>query len=157
MRIDGGTEPFGFVARIRTPALPVSDEETLLRRESFERFEGLSLRILLPRHVSQNHSAQIGDIFAERQFSVDLNLVQNYILRILIRDATGALLKRFGIVRRPPVAQITVGVKLAAFVIKAVRKFVADRRASIAEVRRRIRIHVEQWRLQNSRGEIDVV
>src|ERR1700678_712480 len=145
MWIDGGTQPFSFVARVRTPALPISDEETLLRRESFERFEGLILLILLPRHVSQNHSAQMGDIFTQRQFSVELNVIQNYILRILIRDATGALVKCFGVVRSPPVPQIAIGVELAAFVVKAVRKFMANRRAGVAEVRRRIRIHVEQW------------
>src|ERR1700691_4679496 len=104
MRIDSGLQSFGFVARIRTPALPVSDKEALLRREAVDRLERLALRIFLPRHVSQNHSAQIGDILAQSQFSRDLDVIHDYVLRILIRDTTGALLKRFGVFRSPPVA-----------------------------------------------------
>src|SRR5580658_5025690 len=157
MRVDSGTQPFGLVACTRTPALPVSDEETLLRREALERLQRLPLGILLPRHLSQNHSAQIGDILAESQFPVDLDVIHNYILRILIRDAACTLLERFGIFRSPPVTQIAIGVKLAAFVVEAVGKFMANRRSSIAEVGSRVGIHIEQRRLQNPCWEIDVV
>src|SRR5579863_1183996 len=144
MRVDSGPQPFGFVARTRTPALSVSDEETLLRREAFERLEGLAPGILLPRHLSQNHSAQIGDILAERQFSVDLDVIHNDILRILIRDAGCTLIKRLRVFRSPPVPQIALGVKLAAFVVEAVREFMANRRAGVAEVGSRVRIYIEQ-------------
>src|ERR1700680_2311943 len=97
MRVDSSAQAFGFVARARTPALPVSDEEALLWSKSFQRLQRLALGILLPRHVGQDHPAQIGDVFAQGQLSVDLDVIPNHVLRILIRDATGTLLKRFGI------------------------------------------------------------
>src|SRR5579863_2967800 len=143
MRVDSSSQAFGFVARAGAPTLSVSDEETLLRRESFNRFQRLAFGIVLPCHVSQNQPAQIGNIFAQGQLPVDLDNVHNHILRILIRDATGALLKRFGILRSPPVAQVAVGIELTAFIVEAVREFMADGASSVAEVGSRVRISIE--------------
>ena len=48
----------------------------------------------------------------------------------------GALLEFFAVVFGPPVAQVALGVELAAFVVEAVRQFVADGAAGVAIVRR---------------------
>src|SRR5260221_10295271 len=97
MRVYGGQHSSAFVARATTPALAVGDKESLLWCESSDRLQLLALRIVLPRHVGQDQSAQVGDIFAQGQLSVDPDVVHSHILRILIGNATGALLKRFGI------------------------------------------------------------
>ena len=94
---------------------------------------------VLPGHVSQHQPAQVGDIFAHGELAVDLDVIHGDVLRILVGDATGALLKLLAILRRPPVAQIALRVELAAFVVEAVGQFVADGGAGVAIVRSIVR------------------
>src|ERR1700677_712080 len=157
MRIDRRAQTLGLVTRARTPTLPVSDKETLLRSKSFDRLQRLAFGVVLPRHVRKNQSAEIGHVFAQGQLPVDLDIVKNYVLRILIRDATGSLLKCFGVFGSPPVPQIAVRVELAPFIVEAMRKLMSDGSAGIAEVGSRVGIRIEQWRLQNPGGEIYIV
>ena len=84
MRVHCGAHPLGLVARLATPALPVAHKESLLRGEPVERLQGLSLGVDLPRHVSQDQPAEIGDILAQRQLAVDLDVVNDGVSRILV-------------------------------------------------------------------------
>ncbi len=61
------------------------------------------------------------------------------------------------VVRGPPVAEIAVGIELAAYVVEAVREFVADHDADGAKVHGVVGSVVIERRLQNSSGECDVV
>ena len=61
------------------------------------------------------------------------------------------------VVRGPPVAEIAVGVELAALVVEAVGEFVTDHGADRAEVHRIVGPVVIERRLQNSGGKRDVV
>ena len=50
-----------------------------------------------------------------------------------------------------------MGIELAAFVVEAMREFVADGASGIAVVRRGIGFRIKQRRLQHAGGEIDVI
>ena len=154
MRIDGGIHAFGFVAGVGTPALSVADEEALLGSEAVDRFQFLAAGFTLPGHVSQHQPAQIGDIFAHGQLAVDLDVIHGDILRILVGDATGALVKLFAILRRPPVAQIALGIELAAFVVEAVRQFVANGGAGVAVVRGVVRAGIKRGGCRMPAGKL---
>ena len=138
-------------------ALPVADEEALLGSESVDRLQLLAPGFVLPGHVSQHQTAQVGDIFAHGQFAVDLDVIHRDVLGVLVRDAAGALVKLLAILRRPPVAQIALRVELAAFVVEAVGQFVPNGGAGVAVVRGIVRPGIKKRRLQDARRKIDVV
>lgn len=81
--IDGGAEALGFVFRVAAPALSVTDEEALLGREVVERIKLLILGVLFPRHVGEQEAAEIGDIFTECQFPVDLDVIDDGVAGVL--------------------------------------------------------------------------
>ena len=68
-----------------------------------------------------------------------------------------ALFELLGVLGRPPVVQVALGVELAAFVVEAVRQLVADHHADAAEVDGVVSAVVEERRLQNAGREVDVV
>ena len=80
MRIHRRAQTPVLVSFIGAPALAVADEETLLGGEFIQGLQVLSLGVFLPRHVSQNQSAQIGDILAQCEFSVDLDVVNDRVV-----------------------------------------------------------------------------
>src|SRR5713101_1103070 len=84
VRVYGGIHAFGFVAGLGAPALPVPDEEALLRSEAIDRIHLLAASLILPQKVCQHQSAQIGHVLAHRQLAVDLDVIHGDILRILV-------------------------------------------------------------------------
>src|SRR5580658_3751861 len=84
VRVDGGAQALRFVAALAAPALAVADEEALVGRESVDRVERLALGVGLPCRVGENQSAEVGNIFAERKFAVDLNVVNDGVAGILV-------------------------------------------------------------------------
>ena len=73
-----------LVADLAAPALPVADEEALVGREAVDRVQRLGFGVILPRHVGQEQAAQVGDIFAQRQLAVDLDVVDDRVGRVLV-------------------------------------------------------------------------
>ena len=144
MRIDGGAQALGLVAGLSAPTLPVADKETLIGREAIDRLKLLALGIFLPREIGEQQPAEVGNILAQRQLAVDLDVVDDCVCRILVRDATGALLEFFSVVLGPPVAQVSLCVELAAFIVEAVSQFVTDGAAGVAVVRSGVRLGIEQ-------------
>src|SRR5262249_32574532 len=124
MWIDGRSQTLLGIAHISTPALPVAHEEALLGSQAIDWFQLLAFSVFLPRHVSQDQATYISYIFAKRQLAVDFHVINDFVVRILIGDATSPLYKILGIFGSPPVAQIAFGVVLAAFIIEAMRQFV---------------------------------
>ena len=122
MRNDGGAEPLVFFAFIAAPALPVGHEETLRRRETFDWAQLLAGCVLLPRKISEERAAQVGEVLAVCEFAVDLYVVDDGVARVLVDDTSGALFELFAIGIGPPVAEVAVGVELAAFVVEGVRE-----------------------------------
>src|SRR5262249_25539836 len=70
--------------------LPVADKETLIGRKAIAIFQLLAFGLHLPGHVSQYEAAEISHIFAFSQLAVDLNVVDDCVLRILVNNALGA-------------------------------------------------------------------
>ncbi len=103
-----------------------SDKEALVRREALAILQSLALGGCLPCDVSQDRAAQICHVFAFGQLAVDLDVIHDGVLSVLVHHALGALFKVLSIFLGPPVAQIAFGIKLAAFIVKPVREFVAN-------------------------------
>ena len=108
MRIDCRPPPLRFIASIAAPILSVAHKEPLRRREPVHRLQLLPLGSFLPRVVGQQQPAKVRHILAlaERELAVDVDVVDDHVLSILIRDAPGALLELLTVSGRPPVAQI---------------------------------------------------
>src|ERR1700682_2229522 len=121
MRIDRGPQALVLLAFIRAPALTIADEESLLWSKFVNRLQLLSLGVVLPRHVSEDQAAHVGDILTQRQFAVDLDVVNDGIRRVLLGDARGPLHKLLPILRGPPVAKIPLRIELPAFGVDAMR------------------------------------
>jgi len=68
-----------------------------------------------------------------------------------------ALFELFRVLGRPPVAQIPLRVELASLVVEPVRQLVPDDGPDRAEVHRVVELLVEERRLQDAGGEVDVV
>src|SRR5206468_12642875 len=132
MRVDGSTQTFAFVAHLAAPALSVADKEALFGGEAFDRLELLILCVFLPGYVGEQQASEIRDVFAERQLPINFDVIDDCVIRILLRDAAGALLEFFAILGSPPVAQVSLRVELTAFIIEAVGEFVADRPSGVA-------------------------
>jgi hypothetical protein len=142
-----------------SPQVPLgkADEETLLGGEASDGLELFSGGGGFPGAVGEDQAAQIGDVLAEREFAVDLDLVNDGVLRILIGDAGGALDEFAGVLFGPPVLEVSFGVELAALVVEAVGEFVADSAAGVAVVGRVIHFGIEERRLEDAGGEVHVV
>src|ERR1700691_566746 len=139
MRIDRGAHAHGFGPGRATPALAVAYEKALIGSESIDGLEALRFRIFFPRHVRENQAAKVGDVFAEGELTVDFDVVDNRVSGILVGDAGSALDEFFFVVGSPPLAQISLSIELATFIVEAMSEFVADGAAGIAVVRRGVR------------------
>ena len=82
--IDCGPHPLGFIARLAAPALAVTDKEALVGREAVYGLERLAFGVVLPGFVGEQKAAEISDIFAQREFAVDFNVVDHGIGGVLI-------------------------------------------------------------------------
>ena len=99
-------------------------------------------------------AAEVGDVLARGELAVDLDVVDDRVLRVLVGDALRALLEALGVLLRPPVPQIAVGVELPALVVEAVGQLVADGGAGVAVVRRVVELRVEERRLSTPAGKL---
>src|SRR5271166_1366309 len=127
-----------------------ADEEALVRSQTVAVGELLVLVGFFPRNVGQNRAAEIGDVFTLGQLRVDVDVVHYNVLAVLVHDTVRVLHELLGVLRGPPVLQISLGVELPPFVIEAVRQFVSYGRSSVAVVGRVVHLGVVQRRLQNS-------
>src|ERR1700683_5214337 len=74
---------------------------------------------------------------------------------VLVRNAVAAFVVGLGIVRGPPVAQISVLIKLASLVVVPVDGLVTNHRASSRVVDRIVLRRIEERRVQNSSRKVD--
>src|SRR5215472_12801393 len=142
---------------VLTGPLRVADEEPLVGRKAVAFIQMLIFGSGFPRCVRQDQPAQVCDVLALGELAVDLDVVDDDVLGILIDHALAALLELLGIVLAPPVAQITLGVELAALVVEAVGEFVTNRASGIAVVRSIVQLGIIERRLQHAGREIDIV
>src|SRR5207237_3253866 len=95
---------------------------------------GFFSELIGKRHQRQARAAIIRGVFALGEQAVLLYARLGNLLGVLVRDALAALVVLLGIGRRPPVAQIALGIELAPLVVEAMGDLVPDHRAGAAEV-----------------------
>src|SRR5579872_2534708 len=76
-------------------------------------------------------------------------------LRIFIGDAGNALFKFLRVLRRPPIAQISLSIELTALIVEAMRELMTNHRANASKVRSVVGAVVIKRRLQNTGGKCD--
>ena len=86
-----------------------------------------------------------------------MQIIYGNVGRILIVHALGTRVELLTILFGPPIFEVALGVKLAAFVVEAVGKLVSDGAAGVSVVRCIVCFAVVNWRLQNPCREVDVV
>src|SRR5688572_7546746 len=141
----------------RSPDSGEGEEETLLGREAVARGLGPPLERLLEREVGDPQPADVGDVLAQRERAVHANAVDTGVRAVLGLDLLRALLVAARVLRGPPVAQVAVLVEAPAAIVEAVRDLVPDHHADPAVVGRVVGGQVEEGRLQDRRGEDDLV
>src|SRR5439155_15862438 len=99
------------------------------------------------------NSTQVADVLAHRLAAVDLQSRHWRIGLELRAQLCRALFELLRIVRRPPIAEVAVAVRLPALIVEAVADLVADDRSDRAVVDRIVGIDVEERRLENARRE----
>ena len=117
-----------------------------------------SYRALLQRGISELDAANVRDVFALRQFAVNMHAWQRLDTPNIDRQPLcDACHIPAADCCRPPVAQISDLIELPALIVKSVRHFVSDYRAHAAVVDGVIGFRIEERRLQDSRRENDLV
>src|ERR1700733_15690732 len=102
-------------------------------------------------------SAVVGRVLALGQTAVLLHAGLGDELGVLVGDAVSAFVVGLGIVRRPPVAQISVLVELAPLVVVSVYGLVPNHCACSRIVDGVVLGGIEERRLQNSGWKVDGV
>ncbi len=100
-------------------------------------------------------TAIVGRILALGQFAIGFDGCAQLwnLVRIFGGEAVSALVIGFSICRRPPVAQVALGIEFAPLIVKAVGNFVTDGRADRAVVSRIRLLRIKVRKLQNSQPE----
>ena len=152
MRIRLRLQPRCFRAVVRAPGLCKGDEEVLLRL----RFH-LAAALLAQRLQGHLQAANVGDVLAQRQVSVQLRVVHRGVRVVLLGHAFGALVERVAYVLRPPFVQVAVPVELPALIVEAVGQLMAGDHSQAAVVRRLRSSRLEERCLHDSGEEYHLV
>ncbi|OQA07501.1 MAG: hypothetical protein BWY66_01373 [bacterium ADurb.Bin374] len=146
-----------FVARLVTPDLGPAHVEPLIARQAFDDWGFFSLEGNLVGLVSDRQAGVVGDILAEGQLAVHVVSRKGAEGAILGDKPLGAHLEVPMVFLRPPVAQVALAVAGGALVVEAVPDLVADHRADRPVVHGVVGFEVEERRLEDRRGEHDLV
>ena len=140
MRIGQNDRAHQLGTILRAPGVSEREEETLASGPSVVALvvNGLArhFQLVFECHESQANAAVVGGVFAEREFTVLLDARFWNFLAVLIDDALAAGFIGFCIGVGPPVAQVSLGIELAALVVETMNDFVSDDHADCAVVHR---------------------
>src|SRR5271170_3614356 len=100
-------------------------------------------------------AAIVGSVFSCRKLAILLHSRLRHVLSVFILNALIAFVVVGGVLRCPPVAQVSRGIKFAALIVEAVSDLVANDGSNAAVVYRVDLICVEKWRLKYARWKID--
>src|SRR5215472_11871856 len=106
MRIDRGSQPHILRPFVGAIPLRISHKEPLLRSQAVDWLQMLVFRSILPRHPSQNLPTQVGDILAQSELAVDVNVLDRYIAGILVIYTLRSRVEFLAIFLRPPISQV---------------------------------------------------
>src|SRR5438874_2276646 len=76
------------------------------------------VRCVLPGDVGKKSASEIGDILAQGEAAVDVNVTDDEILGVLLSNAGDTVFKGFRVSLGPPILQITACVELPALIIE---------------------------------------
>src|SRR5689334_18821762 len=142
---------------LRAPALREREKEALRRREAVALFRRLIARSELECVPCDLEAAEIGDVFAEREFAVDMQIVDRHVGVELLHQFLCARVELLAVGAGPPVAQVAFGIEAAALIVEAVQHFVADDGADAAVIQRIVGLRVEIRWLHLCRRKYDLV
>src|SRR6478672_11436217 len=129
---------FGILTLLFLPRLGVGDEEALIAGKAVDhRRRAVLGLILLVSGIGRLDARQVADILAQRQLAVDRQVGERLERIILGNERVGLGRERLRGLWRPPVAQLALGVELAALVVEPVAHFVAGYGANRAVIGRR--------------------
>ena len=132
-------------------------EEALIARKAVDDGRFLTIQRKLVRGVRHFETAEIADVLAHREIAVHADAFQRT-EGFVLRGQPFGLIEKFLIgFGRPPVTNLPGLVEFAALIIESMTHLVTDHRANRAVVHGRVSIRIEEWRLQDRRGECDLV
>ena len=139
------------------PDLPVSEEEALLRSKPVDLRERL-FAIASMNAISAIRTPPLSAMFSPSvSFPLRWTSPSRCIPEYCLIDAFGAALEFLGVLLRPPILQIALAIEAPARIVETVRHLMPDHRADTAVIDGIVQLRIEEGRLQNARGEIDVV
>ena len=117
----------------------------------------LFLRAVQVGHVGEEQASVVGSVLTQGELAVDVDVIHDDELAIFVYEAVGLAFELLCILRRPPVAEIALGVELLALVVEAVGELVADDTTDVSIIHGVIYFGIVEVGLQNTGREVDVV
>ena len=158
MRVDGEQHLRRLGAALAAPRLGPAEEQALRGRVAVDL---LAVRVASgqqPGVVGDAEAAQVADVLADGQLPVDRAVDALGRQAVELGDQPlGQRLEGLAVRGLPPVAEAAVAVAGGSLVVEAVADLVPDHRADGAVVDRVVGLGVEERRLQDGRGEHDLV
>src|SRR5205807_206293 len=111
----------------------------------------------MERHQRDAGASIVRGVFSQGEAAIQFQIVDRGKAAVLVGNATGAFLKFLCVFQSPPIAEISLGIELAALIVKTVGEFMANHQADSAKIDRIIHIAVEEGGLQDARRENDLV
>src|SRR5437773_5066944 len=110
MRIAEDLRPLGLGRRFGRPNLGPAEKEPLLRRKAVDQVRTFTrCESILERGVRNIQSAEVADILAEGQLSVDLEAGLHFVAVELPHDTVCALLEFLPVLRSLPRSEVALG------------------------------------------------
>jgi hypothetical protein len=149
-----------LIGAVLAPYLRVGDKEPLRSCIAVDlRFRTLLLlgQRTYQRLIGDAKAAIIRRVFTQRKLAVQMRSCNRLKAAVFFHFAVRPRIELFSVRRRPPVLYIALRVIPAAFIIKAMRHFMADHHANGSRVHGRVLGVIKEWRLQNAGRKVDVV
>src|SRR5438034_1678709 len=105
--------------------------------------------------IRDREPAKISHGFAEHEPAVVPQTIAQIDTIELIHNTPCACVEFGAITRRPPILERSGGIEFGAAVVELMSHFMSDHSADGAVIRRIVRVHIKEWRLQNSRWKCD--
>ena len=106
------------------PALAESEEKLLNWRVAIlilGQVDALPLGIRQESDIGQSQAAVVGGVLAQSQLAIHLHVIHSDKIAVLLHLAVCLFFKLLGIVRRPPVCEVSVAIVLSPLIVETMR------------------------------------